>query len=68
MKLVFIRHGLAEGHFSMEQDKDFERVLTEEGITRLKKTFKIFNKFEQKIDVIFSSPLARAVQSAEIFW
>ncbi len=68
MKLVFIRHGLAEGHFSLEQDKDFERVLTEEGISRLKKTFKLFNKFEQKIDVIFSSPLARAVQSAEIFW
>jgi phosphohistidine phosphatase len=68
MKLVFIRHGLAEGHFSQNQDADFERVLTEDGIKRLTKTFKLFNKFEQKIDVIFSSPLARAVQSAEIFW
>lgn len=68
MKLVFIRHGLAEGHFSQNQDADFERVLTEEGIKRLTKTFKLFNKFEQKIDVIFSSPLARAVQSAEVFW
>jgi phosphohistidine phosphatase SixA len=68
MKLVFIRHGLAEGHFSQNQNSDFERVLTDEGIKRLTKTFKQFNKFEQKIDVIFSSPLARAVQSAEIFW
>lgn len=68
MKLIFLRHGLAQGHFSLEQDKDFERELTEEGIKRLKKTFKTFQKVEKKIDVIFSSPLARAIQTAEIFW
>lgn len=68
MKLIFLRHGLAEGHFSQDQYADFERELTEEGIKRLHKTFKLFKKHEQKIDVIFSSPLARAVQSAEIFW
>lgn len=68
MRLIFLRHGLAEGHFSLNQDADFERVLTEEGIKRLHKTFKLFRKTEERIDVIFSSPLARAVQSAEIFW
>ncbi len=68
MKLIFIRHGLAEGHFSQDQYADFERELTEEGIKRLRKTFKDFKKAEPKIDVIFSSPLARAIQSAEIFW
>lgn len=68
MKLVFIRHGIAEGHFSQDQYADFERVLTEEGIKRLRKTFKLFNKVEPKIDVIFSSPLSRAIQTAEIFW
>ena len=68
MRLIFLRHGLAEGHFSLNQDADFERVLTDEGIKRLHKTFKLFCKTEEKIDVIFSSPLARAVQSAEIFW
>ena len=68
MKLIFIRHGLAEGHFSFDQDADFERTLTPEGIKRLERTFKLFKKHEFKIDVIFSSPLARAVQSAEIFW
>lgn len=68
MKLIFIRHGLAEGHFSQDQYADFERNLTPEGIKRLTKTFKLFKKHEQKIDVIFSSPLARAIQSAEIFW
>jgi phosphohistidine phosphatase len=68
MKLIFIRHGLAEGHFSQNQDADFERELTEEGIKRLEKTFKILDKTDLKIDVIFSSPLARAIQSAEILW
>lgn len=68
MKLIFLRHGLAEGHFSFEQDKDFERELTIEGIKRLHKTFKLFKKVQSSIDVIFSSPLARAIQTAEIFW
>jgi phosphohistidine phosphatase len=68
MKLIFLRHGLAEGHFSTDQDKDFERELTPEGIKRLQKTLRTFKKSEETIDVIFSSPLARAVQSAEIFW
>lgn len=68
MKLIFLRHGLAEGHFSMDQDADFERELTGEGIKRLHMTFKQFKKVEPSIDVIFSSPLARSVQSAEIFW
>ena len=60
MKLVFIRHGLAEGHFSQDQYADFERALTVEGIKRLEKTFKLFKKFEQKIDVIFTSPFNKA--------
>lgn len=68
MKLIFLRHGLAEGHFSFDQDADFERELTEEGIKRLNKTFKVFKKVQPNIDVIFSSPLARAIQTAEIFW
>jgi phosphohistidine phosphatase len=68
MKLIFVRHGMAQGHFSFDQDKDFERELTEDGVKRLIKTFKVFKKIQPSIDVIFSSPLARAVQTAEIFW
>lgn len=68
MKLIFIRHGLAEGHFSFEQDKDFERELTLDGIKRLRKTFDLYHGIQESIDVIFSSPLARAIQTAEIFW
>jgi phosphohistidine phosphatase len=68
MRLIFLRHGLAEGHFSNEQDKDFERELTLEGIKRLHKTFRLFKKIQPSVDVIFSSPLARAIQTAELFW
>jgi len=68
VKLIFVRHGLATGHYSQDQYVDFERELTEEGIKRLNKTFKSFKKHLPKIDVIFSSPLARAIQSAELIW
>lgn len=68
MKLIFLRHGQAEGHFSLDQDADYERQLTQEGVQHLHQTFKIFKKHESHIDVIFSSPLARAVQTAEHFW
>jgi phosphohistidine phosphatase len=68
VRLIFIRHGLAQGHFSLDQDADFERTLTPEGIKILKRTFKTFKLAQDKIDVIFSSPLARAVQTSEILW
>lgn len=68
MKLIFIRHAVAEGHFSENQEVDFDRVLTADGISRLNATLKDFKKFLKRIDVIFSSPLARAIQSAEIIY
>jgi phosphohistidine phosphatase len=68
MKLIFIRHGLAEGHFVTDQDKDFERSLTAEGIKQLNKIFKLFKLWQKNVDVIFSSPLVRAIQTSEILW
>ncbi len=68
MKLIFIRHAVAEGHFSENQELDFDRVLTPDGIVRLNATLKDFKKSVKRIDVIFSSPLARAIQSAEIVY
>lgn len=68
MRLIFVRHGVAEGHFNVAQDKDFLRELTPEGIVDLKRTFKTFKRVQKRIDVIFTSPLARAVQTAEILW
>ncbi len=68
MKLIFIRHGIADGHFLKKEKLDFERSLTMEGISEFKSSMKKLKKLEPKINVIFSSPLLRAVQSAEILW
>lgn len=68
MRLIFLRHGIAEGHFNTDQDADFMRQLTADGVKRLYKTLKQFKQTQKRIDVIFTSPLARAVQSAEVFW
>lgn len=68
MKLIFVRHGLAEGHFNINQDIDFLRELTVEGIKELNKIFRLFKKTQKRMDVIFTSPLARAVQTAEFLW
>jgi phosphohistidine phosphatase len=68
LKLIFIRHGIADGHFLKKEKLDFERSLTMEGISEFKSSMKKLKKLEPKINVIFSSPLLRAVQSAEILW
>ncbi len=68
MKLIFLRHGVAEGHFNLDQDADFMRTLTKDGISRLHGTLELFKISQKKIDVIFTSPLSRAVQTAEFFW
>lgn len=68
MKLIFLRHGIAEGHFSHRESEDFSRILLPDGIKKLKHTFDVFKLHQSQIDVIFSSPLARSVQTAEIFW
>jgi len=68
VRLIFLRHGLAEGHFSLDQERDFERELTAEGVKRLHKCFKQYKRVQPNIDVIFSSPLSRALQTAELFW
>lgn len=66
MKLIFIRHGVAEDKGNYEQD--FWRELTTKGKKKLHKTFKEFKKNDLDIDVIFTSPLSRALQTAQIFW
>jgi len=68
LKLIFIRHGLAEGHFLFNEMDDFDRELTPEGKLNLESSYKQFKKYQKNIDIIFTSPLLRAVESAEILW
>ncbi len=64
MQLYVVRHGIAvEGAGRMP---DSSRPLTDKGRRRFQKTARAFGKLGGRIDLILSSPLVRAVQTAEI--
>lgn len=64
MKIYFIRHGEAE----IYAEDDFKRELTTIGRVKLENSFKAFaNRLEDKRSYkIYSSPLERAKETAEI--
>jgi phosphohistidine phosphatase len=64
MKLFFLRHGIAEdAHGGMS---DAERALTEEGREQLGRIARALLRFGVKPDIVLTSPLVRATQTAEI--
>jgi phosphohistidine phosphatase len=65
MILYFLRHGLA-GDRDAWQGDDLERPLTEKGVLQMKRTAKAFKNMGVKVDAIITSPLKRAVQTAQI--
>ncbi len=64
MKLYFVRHGLAGQ--SGDYLNDRERPLTEEGRAKTAKIAQRLGQLGVKFDLILTSPLVRAVQTAEI--
>lgn len=64
MNLYLIRHSIAE-NISIEK-KDFDRELTLEGKEVIIKTSKAWKNYIEQFDIVLSSPLTRAVQTAEI--
>ena len=64
MELYLVRHGIAED--GGEGVRDGSRALTEKGRRRFQKTARAFGKLGRKLDLILTSPLVRAVQTAEI--
>ena len=63
MELFIVRHGIAEPLGKGNQFSDEKRVLTNEGRTRMREIAKGFAKLGIEVDLILSSPLARAVGS-----
>lgn len=64
MEIYLVRHGIAVGR---EEDMpDTLRPLTEKGRRRFRKTARAFARLGRKIGLILTSPLVRAVQTAEI--
>ncbi len=64
MNLYLVRHSLAE-NISIDI-KDFDRKLTEEGKSLINKASSSWKNYIEKVDVILTSPLIRAVQTADI--
>ena len=64
MELYLVRHGIAED--GGEKMRDGSRALTEKGRRRFHKAARAFGKLGRKLDLILTSPLVRAVQTAEI--
>ena len=63
MKLILIRHGLQT--IERREGKSFE-ILSEEGISILTKTIAHMRENEMVPDYIYTSPLPRAQQSADM--
>ena len=65
MKLYFLRHGLA-GQRGEWTGNDFDRPLTEGGKERMAREAATLAKLGLNLDLIITSPLIRAYQTAEI--
>ena len=68
MRIVIIRHGIAEDPdaFSKSGQEDALRPLTRDGRQKMRKAAKGLKQLVPAIDVIASSALARAAQTAQI--
>jgi phosphohistidine phosphatase len=64
MELYLIRHGIAQE--KQDNFPDEERTLTKEGHQKTEKVAERLKKFGLKFDLILTSPLVRAKQTAEI--
>lgn len=62
MELLVLRHGIAEDH----AEEDAQRRLTAEGKQKMKQGAKGLRTLIPRIDLLATSPLARAVETAEI--
>ncbi|MGD0614137.1 MAG: phosphoglycerate mutase family protein, partial [Verrucomicrobiota bacterium] len=65
MKLYILRHGDAVEHGDPRY-KENDRPLTPKGIQRTKLLAHALRQMEVSFDAVFSSPLARARETAEI--
>jgi phosphohistidine phosphatase len=64
-ELYLIRHGVAEDRGDAWPD-DSKRPLTDQGISRLRKSARGLARIDVSFDVMLTSPLVRARQTAEV--
>ncbi|MBC7980614.1 MAG: histidine phosphatase family protein [Armatimonadetes bacterium] len=66
MILLLLRHGKAEDHVSSVQN-DFLRPLTDKGLEQARQAARILGAADLLPDLVLSSPLVRARQTADAF-
>ena len=64
--LVLMRHSKAADMYESGAKNDFERPLSQEGITKAKEQAKTLKEALGEVDIITASPLLRAMQTAQI--
>jgi phosphohistidine phosphatase len=64
-ELYFVRHGVAEERGDAWPD-DTKRPLTDDGMSRMRKAARALARIGVCIDVVLTSPLVRARQTAEL--
>ena len=67
MKLIFLRHGIAEDKKKSDTDiDDSRRELKKDGRSETKMIVKTFKDLFKEVDVVYTGPMARAAQTAEV--
>jgi phosphohistidine phosphatase len=66
MELYFLRHGKAADVGEQGACDDFSRALTDHGITEMEAEAKALDRLDVRPDLILTSPLVRAKQTAQI--
>jgi phosphohistidine phosphatase len=65
MKLYFFRHGIAQPH-DLPGLPDHQRQLTDEGFLRTRRSARLLKLLDLRLDRLYSSPLIRARQTADV--
>ena len=66
IRIYLVRHGIAVDHADKGELQDDDRPLTPKGRRRFRRGARAFARLGEPLDFLFTSPLARAVQTAEI--
>ncbi|GJQ25612.1 MAG: phosphohistidine phosphatase SixA [Phycisphaerae bacterium] len=66
MKLILVRHGIATQRDAPPDLDDAARPLTPAGIRRFRRAAQGFARLQIAVDEVWTSPLLRAVQTAEL--
>jgi phosphohistidine phosphatase len=66
IRVYLVRHGIAIDHADRGELNDDDRPLTAKGRRRFRRGARAFAKLGEPPDFLFTSPLARAVQTAEL--